>query len=226
MSHPEMGHRSHLSLKCEIEPWTIGSGAEWSWGRRPAHSLRQECSRDPDERRPQKPPAVSVWMLLPRDGWRRLGVRAAHSRGARKTPTGGTAHAPHRETVQARARRGAAASRPRRGRLRRGRRRLRRLRPRLRARRDAGAQDAGAGAGSAQSGRGIRRERQGHLPRRPGVPAARVTEAAPGLLRRTFRALRIYNYRLFFISQVVSMSGTWMQSVAQSWLVLQLTGSG
>src|SRR5450756_2765383 len=79
MSHPEMGHRSHLSLKCEIEPWTIGSGAEWSWGRRPAHSLRQECSRDPDERRPQKPPAVSVWMLLPRDGWRRLGVRAAHS---------------------------------------------------------------------------------------------------------------------------------------------------
>jgi len=53
-----------------------------------------------------------------------------------------------------------------------------------------------------------------------------VTAAAPGLLRRTFRALRIHNYRLFFISQVVSMSGTWMQSVAQGWLVLQLTGSG
>jgi len=53
-----------------------------------------------------------------------------------------------------------------------------------------------------------------------------VTAAAPGLLRRTFRALRLYNYRLFFISQVVSMSGTWMQSVAQSWLVLQITGSG
>jgi len=43
--------------------------------------------------------------------------------------------------------------------------------------------------------------------------------------RRTFRALRIYNYRLFFISQVVSMSGTWMQAVAQSWLVLDITGS-
>ncbi len=43
---------------------------------------------------------------------------------------------------------------------------------------------------------------------------------------RTFRALRLYNYRLFFFSQVVSMSGTWMQSVAQSWLVLQITGSG
>jgi len=53
-----------------------------------------------------------------------------------------------------------------------------------------------------------------------------VTERSSGLLRRTFRSLRIYNYRLFFFSQVVSMSGTWMQSVAQSWLVLQLTGSG
>jgi len=53
-----------------------------------------------------------------------------------------------------------------------------------------------------------------------------VTAAPPGLLRRTFRALRLYNYRLFFVSQVVSMSGTWMQSVAQAWLVLQITGSG
>ena len=48
---------------------------------------------------------------------------------------------------------------------------------------------------------------------------------APGLLRRTFRSLRVYNYRLFFFSQVISMSGTWMQSVAQNWLVLSLTGS-
>jgi MFS family permease len=51
-----------------------------------------------------------------------------------------------------------------------------------------------------------------------------VSEPSPRLLRRTFRALRIYNYRLFFFSQVVSMSGTWMQSVAQAWLVLQLGG--
>jgi MFS family permease len=48
---------------------------------------------------------------------------------------------------------------------------------------------------------------------------------APNLARRTFRSLRIYNYRLFFFSQVVSLSGTRMQGVAQSWLVLQLTGS-
>ena len=42
---------------------------------------------------------------------------------------------------------------------------------------------------------------------------------------RTFRALHTRNYRLFFFGQIVSMSGTWMQSVAQGWLVLRLTGS-
>jgi MFS family permease len=52
-----------------------------------------------------------------------------------------------------------------------------------------------------------------------------MTDSRPGLLQRTFRSLHIYNYRLFFFGQVVSMSGTWMQSVAQSWLVLQLSGS-
>jgi MFS family permease len=44
--------------------------------------------------------------------------------------------------------------------------------------------------------------------------------------RRTFRALSVRNYRLYFIGQVVSVSGTWMQTVAQGWLVLSLTGSG
>ena len=43
---------------------------------------------------------------------------------------------------------------------------------------------------------------------------------------RTFRSLRIRNYRLFWIGQLVSVTGTWMQTVAQSWLVLSLTGSG
>ena len=32
------------------------------------------------------------------------------------------------------------------------------------------------------------------------------------------------NYRLFFAGQAVSLIGTWMQQVAQAWLVLQLTG--
>ena len=43
---------------------------------------------------------------------------------------------------------------------------------------------------------------------------------------RTFRSLRIRNYRLFWLGQLVSVTGTWMQTVAQSWLVLSLTGSG
>lgn len=46
------------------------------------------------------------------------------------------------------------------------------------------------------------------------------------LLRRTFSALAVRNFRLYFGGQVISVSGTWMQRVAQSWLVLELTGSG
>jgi MFS family permease len=37
------------------------------------------------------------------------------------------------------------------------------------------------------------------------------------------RALRHRNYRLFFTGQLISLIGTWMQQVAQAWLVLQLT---
>lgn len=51
-----------------------------------------------------------------------------------------------------------------------------------------------------------------------------ATVAAFG--RRTFSSLQFRNYRLYVISQIVSFSGTWMQSVAEAWLVLQLTGSG
>jgi MFS family permease len=43
--------------------------------------------------------------------------------------------------------------------------------------------------------------------------------------KRLGRALRHRNYRLFFGGQLVSLIGTWMQSVAQSWLVYRLTGS-
>ena len=43
---------------------------------------------------------------------------------------------------------------------------------------------------------------------------------------RTFASVaRHRNYRLWFIGQAVSVSGTWVQSVAQSWLVLELTHS-
>ena len=44
-------------------------------------------------------------------------------------------------------------------------------------------------------------------------------------LPSTFRALRHRNFRLFFAGQFISLTGTWMQSVAQSWLVYRLTGS-
>jgi MFS family permease len=42
----------------------------------------------------------------------------------------------------------------------------------------------------------------------------------------TFQALSVRNYRLFAIGGIISNTGTWMQRVAQDWLVLALTGSG
>ena len=45
------------------------------------------------------------------------------------------------------------------------------------------------------------------------------------LTEPTFASLAIPNYRKFFLGQAVSLAGTWMQSVALAWLVLQLTGS-
>lgn len=45
-------------------------------------------------------------------------------------------------------------------------------------------------------------------------------------LKRTFESLTIYNYRIYFVGQSVSMTGQWMISVVQGLLVLYLTGSG
>jgi MFS family permease len=44
--------------------------------------------------------------------------------------------------------------------------------------------------------------------------------------RVTFRSMSVRNYRLYFAGQLISTTGTWMQSIAQAWLVLQITGSG
>ncbi len=52
-------------------------------------------------------------------------------------------------------------------------------------------------------------------PRRPDHPH----------LPATFRALRHRNYRLFFFGQMISLVGTWMQTIAQQWLIFRLTGS-
>jgi MFS family permease len=52
---------------------------------------------------------------------------------------------------------------------------------------------------------------------RPSVRLATVRDA------QGFRAFHHRNYRLFWIGQLISLVGTWMQTVAQGWLVLQLT---
>jgi MFS family permease len=49
-----------------------------------------------------------------------------------------------------------------------------------------------------------------------------VTEA----LGRSFASLKVPNYRRYFIGQLVSLSGNWMQMVAEIWVILTLTGSG
>jgi predicted MFS family arabinose efflux permease len=41
--------------------------------------------------------------------------------------------------------------------------------------------------------------------------------------RATFSSLSNRNYRLYFIGQIISVSGTWMQRLAQAWLILRLT---
>ena len=44
--------------------------------------------------------------------------------------------------------------------------------------------------------------------------------------RRAFGSLAVPNYRMYFAAMLVSSSGTWLQLVAESWLVLRLGGSG
>jgi MFS family permease len=43
---------------------------------------------------------------------------------------------------------------------------------------------------------------------------------------RTFQSMHVRNFRLYFFGQIVSASGSWMQSFAQLWLVLRLTHNG
>jgi MFS family permease len=50
-------------------------------------------------------------------------------------------------------------------------------------------------------------------------------KSKPKELPSLLRSLRHRNFQLFFGGQLISLTGTWMQSVAQSWLVYKLTGS-
>jgi MFS family permease len=53
-----------------------------------------------------------------------------------------------------------------------------------------------------------------------------VTAALLTINRRAFASLRMHrNYRLYFLGQAVSQSGTWIDKIAQAWLVLALTHS-
>ncbi|MDB5035257.1 MAG: permease of the major facilitator superfamily [Chlorobi bacterium] len=52
-----------------------------------------------------------------------------------------------------------------------------------------------------------------------------ATSSDESRLKGIVRALRYPNYRLFFGGQLISLIGTWMQSVAESWLIYRLTGS-
>ena len=45
-------------------------------------------------------------------------------------------------------------------------------------------------------------------------------------LRRSFTSLSVPNYRRYFTGQLISLTGNWMQVVAEMWLILSLTGSG
>jgi MFS family permease len=56
--------------------------------------------------------------------------------------------------------------------------------------------------------------------------AGRASRGARRAAGQTFRSLRTRNYRLYFTGQAISWIGTWMQSVAQAWLILTLTHSG
>jgi MFS family permease len=57
------------------------------------------------------------------------------------------------------------------------------------------------------------------------VIGERALAPLDALRRQTFASLSAPNYRRYIGGQAVSLTGTWMQTIAQSWLVLQLTGS-
>src|SRR5436305_3819043 len=56
------------------------------------------------------------------------------------------------------------------------------------------------------------------------TPTLPEQQQVKGLLR-AFLALRHRNFRLFWFGQMISLMGTWMQTIGQAWLVLQLTHS-
>ncbi len=60
----------------------------------------------------------------------------------------------------------------------------------------------------------------------PSASDRRRRRTVADAARRTFGSLDTHNYRLFFSGDLVSHVGGWMQTMAEAWLVLKLTGSG
>ena len=89
-------------------------------------------------------------------------------------------------------------------------------RPRVDHRQPAATRRVAADQTEDPDPRGARHPAQGSPgPRTPG-----------GLMSPTFRAFKVRNFRLYATGAIISNVGTWMQRVAQDWLVLELTHSG
>jgi MFS family permease len=59
----------------------------------------------------------------------------------------------------------------------------------------------------------------------PAAPANAPAVDAPAARSGTFKALRHRNFQLYVGGQLVSLAGTWMQNIAQGWLVYEISGS-
>lgn len=63
-------------------------------------------------------------------------------------------------------------------------------------------------------------------PRAPEIPVEVIPQRARQIrLPKTLAALRHRNFQLYFVGQLVSVAGTWMQIIAQGWLVYELSDS-
>ena len=80
-------------------------------------------------------------------------------------------------------------------------------------------------AGIKSTGSKVTDSRIAHKTGKQDLRASQPNLPKTGTLPATLRALRHRNFQLFFSGQLISLIGTWMQSVAQSWLVYRLTGS-
>lgn len=62
-------------------------------------------------------------------------------------------------------------------------------------------------------------------PEAGGIASAAPSELPPSRMAGSFRAFQHRNYRIFYMGQSISLIGTWMQTIAQAWLVIEITDS-